>query len=191
LASLFLISGYGLLLKSTEVYGWLVYYGPVIGSLELVQTFLVLAAFGVFYFLKPSLFLFVVPLLFGLDPLVRSLRYTQLQGTHYLGIAWDDLRLIGIQFQSPLGISFFNRDFANEIAASFLKFNFEDIWHSPFLSIVVYPIVHIVLAFPVYKLLKKFSPRVRKLAIGLLVLLFALHLSWVWGSSPRVVIPAV
>jgi len=191
LATLFLIAGFGLLLRSTEQFGWIVYFGPVFQNLEIVQSLLVFGVFAGFYFLRPGLMSLILPLTFGLDALVVRLRYTEISGSRYLGFAWDALRLVGLKFQEPFKVRFVNQDFPNDVASSLLRFNFDKVWGSPYLTFIVYPALHIVLGLIIYRLVRKSSLKSKLTILSFLALLFVLHLSWVLTHDPRVAVPAL
>ena len=190
-ATLFLVAGFGLLLRSTEQLGWKVYFGPVVSNLELVQALLVFVVFAGFYFLKSRLLTLILPLTFGLDAFLVRLRYTDISGSRYLGLAWDALRIVGLKLQEPFRIEFVNRDFPTEVASSLLRFNFDKVWGTPYLSFIVYPAAHIVLGIIIYKLVRKSSLRRKLTILSFLALLFVLHLSWVLTHDPRVAVPAL
>ena len=189
LATLFLGASFGLILKSAASFGWMVYYGPKINYLEAIQVLGVIVVFAGFYWLKKSIFLLILPLIFGIDALVTHLRYTQISGSYYFGVAWDALRFIGAYFKSPFNFGLINRDFPNEIAVSLLKFDLGRIWRSTLLSIIIYPLVHIIAAFIVYRILKKTPSRVKLLVICFLIILFALHLRGILISDPSFIVP--
>ena len=179
------------MLRSTEQFGWVVYFGPVFQNLEVVQALLVFVVFAGFYFLKPRLLILILPLTFGLDELLVRLRYTEISGSRYLGFAWDALRFVGLKFQEPFRIEFVNQDFPNEVASSLLKFNFDKVWGNSYLTFIVYPAVHIILGVIIYKLVRKSSLRRKLTILSFLALLFVLHLSWVLTHDPRVVVPTL
>lgn len=189
LATLFIMACFGLIVRSTELFGWVVYFGPVLQDLALVQTLVVLVVFAGFYFVRPRLFALTLPLAFGLDAVLGCLRYTEISGSRYFGLSWDALRFIGVKFQEPFKIAFVSQDFPNEVAPSLLKFSFEKVWESPYLALIVYPAAHIVLGLILYRLIKKFSFRTKMIILGFLAFLFALHLSWMFAYDPRTVTP--
>ena len=186
LATLFLGAGFGLLLRSTEQFGWVVYFGPVLQNLALTQTLIVLVVFAGFYFFRPRLLALILPLTFGLDVLLVRLRYTEISSSRYFGLAWDALRFVGLKFQEPFRIAFVNQDFPNEVASSLLKLNFDKVWENPYMSLFIYPAIHLAVGLVIYKLIKKSSFKTKLIILSFLALLFALHLSWVLAYDPRV-----
>lgn len=95
--SLFLLSSFGLLLKSFSKNGWDVYYGPAVASLRPAQFLVCLVVFAGFWLiikqkfndLKNNLFLSLLVLSFGLDYLLLLIRFTILDNKYLFGFALD------------------------------------------------------------------------------------------------------
>src|SRR4030065_2946232 len=196
--SLFTISSYVLVLRSFYRYGWNVYFGTVFSYVEYIKLFVVIVSFTLLYLLiylllqrkvkKVNLLMWLLPLTFSIDGLLFILRYSFLEGKHYFGIAVDALRFFGISL-SKSGIALINRDFPAVQAGSFLKFPFEDIWNSWFLSFIVYPFVHLLIAFLLWLSLRKLNQKIQIPIIFIMAILFILFLWITFRMDPRIAIP--
>ena len=196
--SLFTISSYVLVLRSFYRYGWNVYFGTVFSYVEYIKLFVVTVSFTLLYLLiylllqrkvkKVNLLMWLLPLTFSIDGLLFILRYSFLEGKHYFGIAIDALRFFGFSF-SKAGIALVNRDFPAVQAGSFLRFPFEDIWNSWFLSFMVYPFIHILIAFILWFSIRKLNPKIQRLILFIMAILFLLFLGFIFRIDPRIAIP--
>ena len=184
----FLMASFGLILKSGLRYGWFVFYGPVVSNLLIIQTAIVVATFILFYFLKSKHLRLLVILSFGLDYILSILRYSYFSGSHYLGVSVDALRFVGFKITPPFSVAFVNTDFISVIASSLLRFNFDKIWNHSVLSLIVYPLIHILIAYIVLFQIKHVNSRFQKIVLIILVILFTLYLGMIINSDPRVVI---
>lgn len=196
--SLFILGSFGLLLLSKAEFGWIVYYGPVASNLEAVQAlvigatfifFLVLFAFLGRRFKKNlDLFYWLMPLSFGIDTLASSVRYTNLTGSRFIGIALDALRFVGIKVSPPFGITLVNQDFLPSVAGSLLKFNWSKIWDNNFLSFVIFPLLHLLVAWVLFLILTKTKKRLRSAIIFILTLLFVGQVVAIFTADPMTVV---
>lgn len=187
LTTLFMISCFGLILMSGLNYGWMVYYGPVIKSLMLIQVVLVMMSFKLFSLIKTKLFGYLIVLSFGIDYLLSTLRYSYFSNSHYLGVMLDNLRFAGLKFISPFSIDFVITDFSSVIASSLLRFNFDKIWNNLTFSLVIYPLVHILIGYVLYRLLKNANLKIRQVVLVVLSILSMFYVYNIIGSDPRIV----
>ncbi len=190
--SLFVFTSLGLILKSGYQYGWAIYYGPVLHYLMYAQAVLVLVSFiGFWYFFRKfpriSYYSLLIPLSFGVDFILQFLRLSFISGKYYFGFLFDSLRFVGIAFSKPLNIEFVNRDFPAYQAGGLLHFDYSKIWENWFLSILVYPAVHLLLAFILGYLLMKVNKKARFIILFVLSILFLLQVIYILQSDPRVV----
>ena len=195
LAAAFIIAAFGLLLRSGYQYGWKVFYGPVVFDLELTNLILVTFTFVAFftvweYFsiskrINIGFFYLLLPLSFGIDTLVRLVRYTNIENKHYLGVVFDTFNFYGFTF---FEFGFVALKLPHVVAGALLKFNMEKIWESTALSIFVYPLVHIVLASILAVIMNKMKPRVRYILILIFFIAFIGHIYYIFSADPRVVL---
>lgn len=188
LGNLFLVSAFGLLLKSGELYGWIVYYGTVVNKLILAQSLVVVFSLVLFLFIKSKKLSLYIILSFGLDYLISILRYSYFSGSYYFGIAVDALRFVGFKFSKPFSIEFLNTDFSSVVSASLLRLDFAKIWNSSVLSLLFYPLVHLIFGYVLYLISKRLSFRLRIIFLVMLVILYLLYLMAIVYADPRIVI---
>lgn len=190
---MFLFSAYGLLLNSYSLYGFNIYLGPVVNDLLLVKLIVAILVPILFLLIckigriKDNLVLFLLPLVFGLDFILATLRISWISNKFYLGFATDALHFIGITFQKPFYVGFVNTDFPAYIAESLLRLDFGKIWDNLILSLVVYPLIHILLGCAIFIIIKKLPGRIQFLIIFILSLLFLIHLKNIVFADPRAV----
>lgn len=196
ISMLFSISAFGLILRSFYQYGWKVYFGPQLPILEIFQICLILISFLVIWQINKIIFLrkillnlWLLPLIFGLDFFVQSLRISDLSGRYYIGFATDALRFVGLSIRPVADIRFVNQDFPSYISAAFLKVNFDHIWENTSVALILYPLVHIVLGIVFGFFLIRFPSKIQKLIVGILIILFLLHLHYITSVDPRLVTP--
>lgn len=195
ISTLFSIAAFGLILKSFYQVGWKVYYGPVISSLRVYQILLIIIAYLVTYLIskwkivkKCQIILWLLPLVFGIDFIIQAIRFSIFSGRQYLGFALDNLRFFGISF-SKFNIYFINQDFPSVISSAFLKIDFNHFWKNPVLAIIIYPLIHILMAIILGLMLNKLSIRSKIIILLVLVFLFVLQINYIYNSDPRQVIP--
>ncbi|MFA5933028.1 MAG: hypothetical protein WCV81_02030 [Microgenomates group bacterium] len=198
LTILFIIVAYGLIFRSYMQYGWVIYFSIVDKNIEFIKLGLIIFSFVLMWFLdrwssrtlfRNSLFIYLIPFIFGIDLVLESIRYTSISGRHYLGIMLDSLRMLGFSFKEPFNFSFVNQDFPSIQVVALLRFDFEKIWNSPFFTVIVFPFAHILLA-AILSLLLLVAPKyIKKALIIIVILLFILQLIHIFQSDPRIVIP--
>lgn len=197
---LFLISfltallSFGLIFRSFYQYGWAVYYGPVVSYLPLVQIGLIIAPFVLLSLIQKicsgriPLYFWLWPLTYGFDLLLQSIRLTILSGSYYLGLLVDPLHFVGVVFSKGIQLRFINQDLPAYQAAALLKIGMEKIWENLWVYLLIYPVVHLLLAIVIAWLLFRL-PRIKKLIIIMLSLLAFGYLISLWQADPRTVLP--
>ncbi len=189
---LFGVFSFGLILMSHLQYGFEVFYGVEIPYLEVTQIFLVLVSILISFLIYKFIFkkgaaLFLIPLSFFADPIVKSLRYSNFSGKYFLGIATDNFHFLGISFSKPFNLSFVNQDFPSGIAGALLKSDLNKIWNSQVLSLVFYPLTHILIAIILFFTLKRLPYKFRLVVIAVLAVLAAAQLASIFNADPRVI----
>lgn len=194
MGTLFAVSSFGLILKSNYNLGWQVFYGSVVPYLIYTQVILILVAYLLIWLLynlkfikNNSLILWFIPLSFGLDCIIQTLRFSYISGKYYFGFALDNLSFVGFSFSKPFSLEFINRDFPSFLAAALLKFDFTKIWDNLYLSLLVYPLVHISFAIVAGYFIIKLPHRIRETIIGVFIILTAWHLINIFQADPRLV----
>lgn len=197
ISNLFALAAFGLILRSYYQFGWEVYFGPKLPFLQLVQISLIFISFYLFFtlnklknklnFLRVNLWLFV--LVFGFDYLLKIFRFSIIDDKYLLGIAFDDLRFVGIAISKNLAFHYVNQDLPAYISSALLKFDFYKIFNNQFLALVIYPLAHIALAIILGLILTKLSSRMQKIIIFLLIILFVFHISSTLNSDPHQITP--
>jgi len=194
--SLFILSSFLTTFLTYSKYGRVVYFGPVLKNVSLVQFLLILFSFLFFlFFLKffsskiksSSLLVISLPLSYATDFLLGILRYTKLGNEHFLGFAWDSLRFIGLKF-SPRSLAVVNQDFSPLIAGALIKFDFNRVWESGLVSFFVYPVVHFFAGILIYFILNKLPRGIQKIFLIFLLLGFCLFFYCTLNLDPRVVL---
>ncbi len=193
----FTIACFGLILRSKYQYGFKVYYGVEFGELLILKILSLISGFFIIFTiykiprLKNILLIVLIPLSFGFDALLGSIRYIRLEEVHFFGFALGSLKLIGISIQKPYSINFVNQDFPSYQAAAFLRFNFAKIWDNFWISMVIYPLLHIILGLILGFFLLKTGVRFRKFVIFFLLILYLWHILNIVFTDPRVVTPII
>lgn len=194
IGTLFAFVSFGLILKSHYKLGWQVFYGPFVPYLILVQLFIVLFSYVLFWLFfersslkKNEIMLWFIPLSFGLDPFIQVLRFSSFGGKYYFGFAQDKLKFIGFSFSHPINLELINTDFPSYISAALLRFDFEKIWNNSYLSLLIYPLLHLVGGLLMGYLVIKLPNNVRNMVIILFIILTGLHLINIFQADPRLV----
>ena len=190
IGTLFLAASFGLVLKSNYQMGWEVFYGPVIPYLMVVQVIIIMVSYTIIWFLHrkfPNLLLWLIPLSFGFDFIIKALRFSYFENKYYFGFAGDALRFIGISFSKPFNIEFVNKDFSSVISASLLRFDFSKIWDNLYLSLIAYPLIHIIFVILFGYLIHRLPVKFRKLILAILTLFTMLFLIDIFQADPRLV----
>ncbi len=191
---LFTFISFFLIFRSGTFHGWQVFYGPILENLDKVQCLLVLSVFAIFYLVtktklkNKSLFFWLLPLSFGLDRILMSLRYSVIEGGRVFGYLVDRTRIFGLMIGDN-NIKFFNNIFTTTEVASFLRIPFERVWQGGVLYFILYPLSHILLGIGLYFLLIKLSKRIRIIILTILVILFVAQIVWIFKIDPSWVQP--
>jgi hypothetical protein len=194
---LFIIAAFGLIFRSKYQYGWEIYYGAVVPKPLWFQIGIVLVSFIVLWliyrltsktFKKSYFILWLLPLSFGFDPLIQSLRYSFISDNHYLGLAVDALRFVGLSFSKPFKLVFVNQDFPAYQAAALLRFDFQNIWNNLWLSLIIYPLIHIIAALVLGYILLRLPTKSKNIILGIFFILLFWHLMNIFQADPRVVV---
>lgn len=191
---IFAFFSFGLVFLSHFEFGYIVFYGPKLPFLEVIQILLILISILVSYEVYKFVFknktaLFLLPLAFFIDPIIRSLRYSNFSGKYYFGLATDTFHLLGISLAKPFNVSFINQDFSSVIAGGLLKLDFNKIWGNQFLALMVYPMAHILVAIILFFALKKIPFKFRLVVLSVLAVFAAAQLVSILNADPRVIEP--
>jgi len=169
--------------------GWKIYFGPQLPFLEFFQILLVLGSFFVIWFLsrlkfmgKNPYLLWLIPLIFGLDFLVLSIRVSYISEKYYVGFMRDALNFVGFEVKPFL-------NFPSYLSSAFLKIDLKYVWDNPISALIFYPMIHVVLGIIFSYLLVKLSPRLQKICIGILIIIFLFYLLGILRADPRQVVP--
>lgn len=193
LGLVFAFASFGLIFKSGYQLGWEVYYGPILNPLLLFQIILSISPFLLILLFKKlkynnqlkQNFLLFLPLSFGIDPIIHSLRFSFISGNYFLGFAKDALNFTGLIITpKPLLINLIAADLPAYQAAGLLKLDLAKISENLFLFLLIYPILHIILAFTLGFLTTKINYKLRSLIILVLSLLLLIHLNNILVSNP-------
>jgi len=191
-----MLFAFGLILRSYYQMGWKIYFGPQLPFLEFFQILLVLGSFFVIWFLsrlkfmgKNPYLLWLIPLIFGLDFLVLSIRVSYISEKYYVGFMRDALNFVGFEVKPFLNITFVKLDFPSYLSSAFLKIDLKYVWDNPISALIFYPMIHVVLGIIFSYLLVKLSPRLQKICIGILIIIFLFYLLGILRADPRQVVP--
>ena len=178
---------FGLLFRSNSKFGWQVFYGPVVNNLELVQLLILVIIFCLFLTLgrklRVRLLLLLIPLSFGFDRIVSVLRFSNIPGERFFGVALGTSRFIGLKI-GRAGLSFINIVFEPIRFQSLVKFDFTIVWKSSLLYFIAYPIAHLFVALVLWLVIRKSSRKVKILVFLILFLLFVCQIVYIFNSDP-------
>lgn len=192
------LGAFGLIFRSFTQFGWKVYFGFINPQVEILQIIAVILAFFYTYLYITILkrisklkqwMIYLFPLVFGFDYLITYFRMSLISGYRYIGFSLDELRFLGIAIGNPLSLKFINIDLPAYQAQALLRFDFSKIWNSPLLSLVVYPLTHLLLAVLIVKLLTLANQKTQKAILFILTTLFILEVCSIFSLDPRVVLP--
>ena len=197
-SSLFVFTSFGLVLRSTVKYGWQVFYGPVIKQSALAQCLLIFVIFTLFFlffvkikikFNNKNLLMLLLPLSFGLDYVLSAFRYSIIDGSRVIGFLAGRTGIIGISVGKSL--EFINRDFNITQVLAFLKFPFEKIWQNTTIYLVIYPLIHILLAGALCLMLIRLPVKMRIIILVFLSILLIMQIIWIFNTDPRIILTTV
>ncbi len=194
IATLFAFGSFGLILKSNYQFGWQVFYGFLIPYLIPAQIILILVSYIIIWLLSGStilnknrLTLWFIPLSFGLDFIIQAFRFSFIFGKYYFGVALDPLRFFGFSFTTPFNVEIVSRNFSPAVSSALLRFDFNKIWDNLYLSLIVYPLLHILLGLGGGYLIAKLPTKFSRILIGALIILTGMQLLNVFQADPRLV----
>jgi hypothetical protein len=194
-ALLFSIAAFGLLLKSFYLFGWQVFFGPVVIYLYLVQILTILIVYISFLlvfakakFIQKGLWI-LLPISYAFDPVIHALRYSYISGKHYLGFATNSLNFTGITFSNSK-IEFINADLPAYQAAALLRINSAKIYESQIGYFLVLPLLHLLFSISIIFILRKLPFKFRYALMAVLLFLFLIHLITILNADPRVALPS-
>ena len=194
---LFVMTAFSLIFRSQVIFGWRIFYGPVLNNISLIQAILPVIVFSVLLFpyskLKKrhkdiNLLMCLLPLSFGLDRILSFLRYSKSGGIYFFGILIERIHLIGITFGNH-SFTFLNEKLSIGGALSLSKFPFDKVWRNTTFYIVFYSLAHIFLAIIIYLLVRKLPSKVKIAIVSVLSIFFIAYLFWIFGFDPRVILP--
>lgn len=190
-AILFSVCSYGLILRTHNQFGWQVFYGPYFNNPVLVQVLLIIISFVLstilFILKKLKLFVWLIPLSYGMDWIINLFRYTNMAGVKYFGLFLDKFHFIGLSCSKLC--NFISETYSPNLSGAFLRFPFDKIFESKVLSLFIYPIAHIALATFIYLIIRKLP---KKIIIAILIILGCLLIFQfisVFNNDPRAVFP--
>jgi len=195
----FVVASFGLVLRSTVMYGWQVFYGPVIKQIVFAQWLIVLVVFTLFFlffvkakvkFKNINLLMWLLPLSFGLDRIVSAFRYSVIEGNPVIGFSIDRIRIIGLML-SKNGLELLDKNYSVVQALSFLKFPIDEVWQNAPIYFVLYPLIHILIATALYFLLIRTPKWVKITLLSLLVVFFVMQIVWIFGVDPKIVLAVI
>jgi hypothetical protein len=131
--------------------------------------------------------IFLPALVFGFDPILEFLRYTKLDGKTYLGFVTDPFHFTGVSFGK--GLSAVNQDFPLQVAAALLKFDFQKIWGNTFFWLILYPVIHLILAIILLFIFRKLPKKLEKTFYLILAVLWIIFILSLFNLDPFLVKP--
>jgi len=189
---LFYVACFGLIVRGSEKWGWEVFYSsPYVYSGLLKLVLLIASIFLVIIFKrlwKSIGYTLFLPLSFGLDVIIRALRFGIISGNYLIGFAYSALDFIGFELGSG-GNRFINKTLDFVTAGSLLRLKFEKYFENGWFSLIIYPVLHIVIAVFLVWLFKKNHSRGKIVIVLLLSLLFFAHLLSIFKADPIMVLP--
>lgn len=192
---LFVLTSYLTLFRSFSENGYQIFYGPKVPNLVIVQVLILVIAILVTLFLlkkkmapKNNWFWVILPLTYGLDYLISLFRYTKLANQYYFGISRDAFNFTGVKIASFKDINFINQDFEAYQAAALLRLDFNKLWDNLILSLIAYPLTHILLAIVLHRIFVRLNSKLRIVFLILLLILTCLWFIKVIHLDPRIVV---
>ena len=131
----------------------------------------------------------LLPLSFGLDYVLSAFRYSIIDGSRVIGFLAGRTGIIGISVGKSL--EFINRDFNITQVLAFLKFPFEKIWQNTTIYLVIYPLIHILLAGALCLMLIRLPVKMRIIILVFLSILLIMQIIWIFNTDPRIILTTV
>lgn len=193
LFTLFLFSAFGLLLMSGYSFGWLVYYGPVVKNLFIIQGvtisftyILIFLGYKYIKYLKNYWFPVMIIFSYGFDFILSILRASYISGKYYFGILVDVYRFVGIKGNLK-GLEWVNEDLPNYLSLGLLKVDMNKIYDNLYLYFSVLPLIHIIAGFLLYQIYIRMPKAGKKFMIVVLLLFYFAFIVNLIKTDPRVV----
>jgi len=196
--TLFITTSYWVILRSFEKYGWKVYFGPVFKDLVIVQIGVIVILYillvSLFKFVKnkklKDLFYLILPLSFSVEGLLSVFRYSFINEKYLIGIFFDRTFFIGLSLlKDKFILKFVFERLQTNMALSFLKFDFEEIWNNRYFYLIIYPLIHIFISFLLTKVLINFSKRKKTIILLLTFIFYLLFVFKLLKLDPIAVLP--
>jgi hypothetical protein len=178
---------FGLLWKSGYQYGWGVFYGAVVTNIEVAQVVSVMFAVVVGIIFWKKNIRWEMAAVFAIDFVLSIIRITSWEGKYMAGAAVDAFRFVGGGITKEIKFSLVNQDFPGYVMESMLKLDFDNIWSSWQIGLIIYPAVHIVLTVILTFILARLPKYIR---IGVTAIMISLAVLWGWQiilAEPRLV----
>lgn len=195
---LFTVSAFWPILRSYYQFGWKVFYGPAVQNLPLIKIILVFSSIGLvilisklkfFKIQKNKWILWLLPLSFGLDILIQSIRFSMLSGLYYVGFLINHFTFAGLKFGKPFHLEFVNIKMPSYITESMLHVDFTKLNDNLFMSLISYPLIHVALALTTGFLINKLPKPIKRISIAILIILFVWYILTIFQSYPIKAIP--
>ncbi len=152
---------YGLILRSRQELGWMVYYGPTIENLDLVQAGLVIVGGTMGIVWRKKGWLKTASALTVINLLVWTVRVSKLDDNYYLGILVDELRFAGV-WAGKGGAGLINKDLAGYVATSLLRLPLVKLVMEKPLAAILWPLVGLAGAVVISKTARKVPEKIRR-----------------------------
>jgi len=152
---------YGLILRSRQELGWMVYYGPTIENLDLVQAGLVIVGGTMGIVWRKKGWLKTASALTVINLLVWTVRVSKLDDNYYLGILVDELRFAGV-WAGKGGAGLINKDLAGYVATSLLRLPLVKLVMKKPLAAILWPLVGLAGAAVISKTARKVPEKIRR-----------------------------
>lgn len=191
----FTVASFGLIIRSFSAFGWNVYYGPVapypfLVVVPLLGLFFLNVTLKMFkYSHDKPLLLLGMPLIFGLDYILKVLRLSYISDKYYFGISIGQLDFKGLLISKTGQLQLVSSKMPSFLAAGLLRFDFNKIWDNFIFWAILYPLVHLLLGFLLVLILNKLPRRYRIILLVAFSLLFLLWLYSIFTADPRQVAP--
>jgi hypothetical protein len=176
--SLFLGLGFGELLRSGWQLGWWVFYGPVVKNLEIAQVVITVGVIEMFYLIREKKWKWMLPLAFWINPIVKIVRVSIIEGEYLAGIMINGFKFVGIGVKN--GIRLINQDFESGVASAFLKFDLGNYWLEMGIKIL--------LGFGGVWVIDKLPKNWKRIKLGLIIILVLVELWQGLTGDPKAVL---
>jgi hypothetical protein len=180
---------------------WYVFFIPVVRNLLLIKVLIIVFDFWFIsfceYLLKkmkvkivnnfPTLILAII-ISPGIDYFFSLLRYTNLNGRYYLGVLLNTYKLMAITYKPSSDLSFKIVSLDFHEAASLIYYDYLKIWHLSLISLVIFPLLHIILGVVLYFICRRLRVKYSYPLIIVILVLFIFYLINLLGAPPKNVV---